>query len=135
MKILLYFKIVKNYIRKQIFLTNKSSKEFFSIVLIFIFVALLDVAGIGIISPLITSMTDPDKIKDLVQENLEVSIDSNRVLLYVSILTIFIFIVKSTFTFLAQKYILKFSFATRASLVDRLACKYVSLPITYHKNN
>jgi len=135
MKILLYFKIVKNYIRKQIFLTNKSYKEFFSIVLLFIFVALLDVAGIGIISPLITSMTDPDKIKDLVQENLEVSIDSNRVLLYVSILTIFIFIVKSTFTFLAQKYILKFSFDTRASLVDRLACKYVSLPITYHQNH
>ena len=80
-------------------------------------------------------MTDPDKIKDLVQENLEVSIDSNRVLLYVSILTIFIFIVKSTFTFLAQKYILKFSFDTRASLVDRLACKYVSLPITYHQNH
>jgi ABC-type multidrug transport system fused ATPase/permease subunit len=135
MKILLYFKIVKDYIKKQIFLTNKSPKEFLSIVLIFIFVALLDVAGIGIISPLITSMTDPDKIKDLVQENLEVSIDSNRVLLYVSILTIFIFIVKSTFTFLAQRYILKFSFDTRASLVDRLACKYVSLPITYHQNH
>lgn len=135
MKILLYFKIVKNYISKQIFLTNKSYKEFFSIVLLFIFVALLDVAGIGIISPLITSMTDPDKIKDLVQENLEVSIDSDRVLLYVSILTIFIFIVKSIFTFLAQKYILKFSFDTRASLVDRLACKYISLPITYHQNH
>lgn len=135
MKIQLYLKTLKNYIKKQIFLTNKTPKEFLSIVLIFIFVALLDVAGIGIISPLVTSMTDPDKIKDLVQENFEISIDSNRVLLYISILTIFIFMVKSTFTFLAQKYILKFSFDTRASLVDRLACKYISLPITYHQNH
>jgi len=135
MKIQTYSKIVKNYIKKQIFLTNKTPKEFLSILSIFIFVALLDVAGIGIISPLVTSMTDPDKIKDLVQENFAISIDSNRVLLYISILTIFIFTVKSTLTFWAQKYILKFSFDTRASLVGRLASKYISLPIIYHQNH
>ena len=83
MKDLTFIKNIKTYFKKQIFLTNKSPKDFFLIVLIFIFVALLDVAGIGVISPLITSMTDPDKITGLVKENLGVLIDSNKVLIYI----------------------------------------------------
>jgi ATP-binding cassette, subfamily B, bacterial PglK len=129
------FKNIKYYIKKQTFLANKSLKEFLAIVLVFLFIALLDVAGIGIISPLITAMTEPDKIKVLIQDKFEIVVDSNNVLLYVSMLTILVFTIKSVFTFTAQKYILKFAFDTRAKLVYRLTRKYIALPILHHQNH
>jgi ATP-binding cassette, subfamily B, bacterial PglK len=129
------FKNIKFYIQKQAFLANKKPKGFLVMVSIFLFVALLDVVGIGIISPLITAMINPDEIKVFIQDNFGIVVDSNHVLLYVSILTILVFAIKSGCGFIAQRYILKFSFDTRANLIYRLTRKYISLPILHHQNH
>ena len=125
----------KRYFEKQYFLVGKTPFELLSIVCLFLIVALLDVAGIGIISPLITSMSNPIIIKELIFELIGVVIPEDMVLIYISIATIILFILKSLVSFLSQRFILKFSFGVRADLIYRLSSQYVNLPIAYHQNN
>jgi len=126
---------IKEYFEKQYFLVNKTPFELLSVASLFLIVALLDVAGIGIISPLITSMTNPMIIQEFIFELIGVVIPEDMVLIYISLATIALFILKSSVSFLSQRFILKFSFRVRAELIYRLSSQYVSLPITFHQKN
>lgn len=126
---------IKDYLEKQYLLINKTPIGFLKVVFFFLVAALLDVAGIGIISPLITSMTHPIIIQELLLDFIGVFIREGMVLFYVSIATIILFLVKSFISFLTQRFILQFSFGVRADLIYRLSCQYVNLPIAYHQKN
>ena len=80
-------------------------------------------------------MTNPLLIQQLVFEAFGFMISEDKVLIYVSSLTVFIFILKSSVAFMAQRFILRFSFGVKADLISRLSAKYLSLPVIFHQKN
>jgi ATP-binding cassette subfamily C protein len=95
----------------------------------------MDIAGIGIIAPLISSISNPENLQSIINEYLGFFIEIDKIFIYTACLTIAIFIIKSTISILLQNKIFKFALHARSNITQRLAAKYLGQSILYHQTH
>ena len=126
---------VLTYLGKHQTITQKSRLDFFKIIFIFLAASIVDIVGIGIIYPLITSINNPSDLQSTINTYTGVFIDKDNVFIYLSIVTIILFILKNSLSLFVQARIISFAFLARSNITQRLAKKYLDLSILYHQEN
>ncbi len=127
-------KILK-FFKKHQLITQKSKIEFIKIIFLFLAASIIDIVGIGIISPLITSLNNPVDLQDTINTYTGILIDKDKVFIYLALLTIIVFIIKNSFSLFVQAKIINFAFLVRSDITQRLAKKYLNHSILYHQEN
>ncbi len=127
-------KILK-YFKKHQAITQKNNLDFFKITSIFLAASIVDIVGIGIVSPLIMSISDPVDLQNTINTYTGILIDKDKVFIYLAALTIVLFVFKNSLSLFVQAKIISFAFLVRSDITQRLAKKYLNLPILYHQEN
>jgi len=115
-----------SYYNKVRFLLGVYRKKIPIISLLFITASMLEVLGIGIIGPYVSLIIKGPKSFSLIDYN-SLNIDQGNLITYLSIFLVIIFLIKSIFSLLIQRSILRFSFNCQTLLRDSLLKKYQNM--------
>jgi len=126
---------ILKYFKKHQAITQKNNLDFFKIISIFLAASIVDIVGIGIVSPLIMSISDPVDLQNTINTYTGILIDKDKVFIYLAALTIVLFIFKNSLSLFVQAKIISFAFLVRSDITQRLAKKYLSHSILYHQEN
>lgn len=124
------------YLHRFLYLSQGKYKSFLSMILLFLLVSCLEMVGIGLIGPFISLAMNPSSIKqskwlNFIDRLFNLNSD-NQLLLFVGIIVITIFYLKSFLSFNAQKYIFEFGFNQQGELAAKLMRSYLDAPYTFH---
>lgn len=127
---------MNNYLAKVLYVLTGSRKKLLLLLSIFIFTSVVEAIGIGLIGPFLSFATAPESIHkyallDWIYQRLNLQSSSQFIpILALGIATIFCF--KAGFYFLAQRYVVKFSFRQKSLLRVKLLNAYLSVPYTFY---
>jgi ATP-binding cassette, subfamily B, bacterial PglK len=116
-----------NIIKETFFILNSGPRNIFSMSALFFIGAIIEVLSIMLLVKylaLLVDFSDDHLIVQLVR-NYFLYIEQKDIIFYIGILLILIFALKAVITFLIQKSILKYSFNSTSSLINRLFDSYV----------
>ena len=116
-----------NIIKETFFILNSGPRNIFSMSALFFIGAIIEVLSIILLVKylaLLVDFSDDHLIVQLVR-NYFLYIEQKDIIFYIGILLILIFALKAVITFLIQKSILKYSFNSTSSLINRLFDSYV----------
>jgi ABC-type multidrug transport system fused ATPase/permease subunit len=103
---------------------------------LFIFVSGLEVLGTGMIAPFIAIAVKPDTIKNIYWLNRiynQINFHSeHQFLIFLGLVVVIAFYLKSFLAFNAQKTVFKFSFGLKRELSCKLLKAYIEAPYSYH---
>ncbi|MEA5529991.1 ABC transporter ATP-binding protein [Dolichospermum sp. UHCC 0684] len=103
---------------------------------LFIFVSGLEVLGTGMIAPFIATAVKPDTIKNIYWLNRiynQINFHSeHQFLIFLGLVVVIAFYLKSFLAFNAQKTVFKFSFGLKRELSCKLLKAYIEAPYSYH---
>lgn len=103
---------------------------------LFIFVSGLEVIGTGMIAPFIAIAVKPDTIKNIYWLNRiynQINFHSeHQFLIFLGLVVVIAFYLKSFLAFNAQKTVFKFSFGLKRELSCKLLKAYIEAPYSYH---
>ncbi len=121
------------YYNKVRFLLGVYKKKIPLIILLFITVSMLEVVGIGIIGPYISLIINGPKSLSAIDYNY-LNLNEDNLITYISIFLIIVFLIKSIFSILIQRSILRFSFDCQTLLRDSLLKKYQNMSFLEFSN-
>ena len=103
---------------------------------LFVFISVLEVFGTGIVGPFIAIATTPTLIKSNYWASLFYKIfnfnSEQELLIFFGIFVVFLFFIKSFFSFNAQKAVFKFGYTLKADLSYQLMKAYLGAPYEFH---
>jgi ATP-binding cassette, subfamily B, bacterial PglK len=125
-----------SYLSKFFYLLGERKKRLFLLAFLFLFSSLLETLGIGLIGPFISIATNLGFIKqdsriNWIYNQFNFGSEINF-LIFVGLVVVGIFYVKSFLSFFIQRYIFEFGFKQRGVLCSRLLHSYSLAPYTYH---
>jgi ATP-binding cassette, subfamily B, bacterial PglK len=122
----------KQFLREIYFLFGDDKKKLPKLIIMFLGLSLLDLAGLGLIGPYIALIIEPDKtmkgsLGQFVQD-LGISMETSYLVFVFGIGLIVIFLVKSIASVLINKFIIKFAWERQAKLRGHLMHVYQNMP-------
>ncbi|MEM9905558.1 MAG: ABC transporter ATP-binding protein [Cyanobacteria bacterium P01_D01_bin.44] len=129
---------MRQYFSKVLYILSGKRQHLILLLAVFVFVSVLEAAGIGLIGPFLSIVGDPSIVRDhpffgpLVNR---FGLETDRAILISSaILIICVFCFKSLAYFLGKFYTLKFSYRQKQELEARLMDTYLNIPYAFHLN-
>jgi len=127
------------YFRQVVELLGEDKKRIPKMVLMFLMVSMLDIAGIGLIGPYITAATSPEVLPSylpVLQSNYFADMSSNDILVALSLLVVVVFMVKTVAGIWINYIIVRFSADQLIRLRSHLMWAYQKLPyVVYLERN
>ena len=125
-----------NFLPKLLYITKGNHKSLAKMLCLFILISSLEVFGTGMISPFIAIAINPDAIKNIYWLNLiynQINFHSEQqFLIFIGLVVIIAFYLKSFLAFNAQKAVVKFSSSLKRELSCKLLKSYIEAPYGYH---
>ena len=119
------------YIKEILFLISGSKKKFPMMGFLFLFLSILDLAGIGLIAPYVTLMASPDQFSETrlyeLYERLGFSLEISDIIISLGVILVIIFLFKAGAAILVSYILLKFSHNQSLSLRAKLMRSYQDL--------
>jgi len=127
---------VTHFLPKLLYITKGNHKSLVMLLFLFIFVSGLEVLGTGMIAPFIAIAVKPDTIKNIYWLNRiynQINFHSeHQFLIFLGLVVVIAFYLKSFLAFNAQKTVFKFSFGLKRELSCKLLKAYIEAPYSYH---
>jgi ABC-type multidrug transport system fused ATPase/permease subunit len=127
---------VTHFLPKLLYITKGNHKSLVKLLFLFIFVSGLEVIGTGMIAPFIAIAVKPDTIKNIYWLNRiynQINFHSeHQFLIFLGLVVVIAFYLKSFLAFNAQKTVFKFSFGLKRELSCKLLKAYIEAPYSYH---
>jgi ABC-type multidrug transport system fused ATPase/permease subunit len=124
------------FLSKLFYVLSGSKKQLLFLIILFLFISLMEVVGVGLIAPFITLATNPNAIQQnpwLNRIYLGLNFSSQQSFLWlIGALILLTFYAKSFFTYSGQKYVFQFGFRQQKKLSNRLMEAYLAAPYTFH---
>jgi ATP-binding cassette, subfamily B, bacterial PglK len=121
-----------NYTKEILFVLGDRKSRAVLILFLFIFSAIIDLAGLGMIIPYVSIMVSPDNLlnEDIINllSFLGLSTDRDKLFVELGLLLVFIFFIKGLVGYFVNFTIIKFSALLTTSLQDRLMFNYLLMP-------
>ncbi|MBD2296488.1 ABC transporter ATP-binding protein [Anabaena sphaerica FACHB-251] len=125
-----------NFLPKLLYITKGNHKSLIAMLLLFMLISGLEVFGTGMISPFITIAVNPDAIKNIYWLNLiynQINFQSEQqFMIFLGLVVVTAFYLKSFLAFNAQKTVFKFSHSLKRNLSYNLLKAYIQAPYSYH---
>ncbi|QSV54238.1 MAG: ABC transporter ATP-binding protein [Dolichospermum sp. UKL201] len=125
-----------HFLPKLLYITKGNHKSLVKLLFLFIFVSGLEVIGTGMIAPFIAIAVKPDTIKNIYWLNRiynQINFHSeHQFLIFLGLVVVIAFYLKSFLAFNAQKTVFKFSFGLKRELSCKLLKAYIEAPYSYH---
>ncbi|MTJ34182.1 ABC transporter ATP-binding protein [Dolichospermum sp. UHCC 0260] len=125
-----------HFLPKLLYITKGNHKSLVMLLFLFIFVSGLEVLGTGMIAPFIATAVKPDTIKNIYWLNRiynQINFHSeHQFLIFLGLVVVIAFYLKSFLAFNAQKTVFKFSFGLKRELSCKLLKAYIEAPYSYH---
>lgn len=121
-----------NYLSKLLYVLPAKKNRLVMLLITFISISCLEVIGIGLIGPFVSVASNTQLITEnrwlqLAYVNLKIS-SLEKFVALLGLLIIFVFCLKSLYSWLVQTYIFKFSYDQRRKLITRLMHGYLQAP-------
>ncbi|WP_414549667.1 ABC transporter ATP-binding protein [Anabaena sp. CCY 0017] len=124
------------FLTKLLYITRGNHKSLIAMLFLFILISGLEVFGTGMISPFIAIAISPDAIKNIDWLNFiykQLNFNSERqFLIFLGLVVVIAFCLKSFLAFNAQKTVFKFSYGLKRKLSCKLLKLYIKAPYSYH---
>ncbi|NEP17547.1 MAG: ABC transporter ATP-binding protein [Leptolyngbya sp. SIO4C1] len=126
-----------NYLSKVLYILAGKRRQLTWLLLAFIFSSLLEAAGIGLIGPFLSIVSDPSIVeRQPLLSALLISglgLQTNQeIVVWTAILVIGVFVIKSVIYFLCRFYIFRFSYRQKRDLQTLLVRTYLHVPYLFH---
>ena len=127
---------MNQYLAKVLYILTGSKKKLLLLLSIFVFTSIVEAIGIGLIGPFLSFAANPEYIHqfallDWIYQKLNLQ-SSGQFILILAIGIAALFCFKAGFYFLAQRYIVKFSFRQKSLLRSKLLNAYLNVPYTFY---
>jgi ATP-binding cassette, subfamily B, bacterial PglK len=124
------------YLSKFLYVLGGRRKALLVLICLAIFTSILETVGIGLVGPFVAIATNPEAIQTNawikgIYQALNLS-SPLQFVIFLGVIVIAIFYIKSSLSFYIQKYIFDFGFQQRSDLAIRLLKAYAKAPYTYH---
>ena len=125
-----------HFLPKLLYITKGNHKSLAKMLCLFILISSLEVFGTGMISPFIAIAISPNAIKNTSWLNLiynQMNFHSEQqFLIFIGLVVIIAFYLKSFLAFNAQKTVFRFSYGLKGELSCKLLKAYIEAPYSYH---
>ena len=125
-----------NYLSKFLYILGDRKRALPGLVLLFLSNSFLDVVGLGLIGPFMALANNPSSIDNIYWLNWAyktIGVTSKTYFIAIlGLVIVFIFCLKSYFSFCNFRYTHKFSFDHQGELREKLLHAYLSVPYTFH---
>jgi ABC-type multidrug transport system fused ATPase/permease subunit len=125
-----------HFLPKILYITKGNHKSLLQMLFLFMLISGLEVFGTGMISPFITIAVNPDAIKNISWLNLIYNQmnfwSEQQFMIFLGLIVVIAFYLKSFLAFNAQKTVFKFSHALKSNLSCKLLKAYIQAPYSYH---
>ena len=124
---------MRKFLLEIFVLLGKDKERLPSLLFLFLFVSLLDLAGIGLIGPYIAMITSPeaaDGIAIKLGSWVDLPADTSDLLILMGLVLVVIFVVKAVLTIWINYVIARFSQGQQVRLRSLLMKHYMSMPYT-----
>ena len=125
-----------HFLIKFLYITKGNHKALVKILCLFILISSLEVFGTGMISPFIAVAVSPETIKNTYWLNViynQMNFNSQQqFLIFLGLVLVIAFYLKSFLAFNAQKTVFKFSYGLKGELSRKLLKAYIEAPYSYH---
>jgi ATP-binding cassette, subfamily B, bacterial PglK len=121
----------RKYLKEIIYLLGVDKKRIPALLILFIGVSLLDIAGIGIIGPYIALVLDPTALEGTlgkIVDTLGLPHEQLHLLTILGIMLVVIFLIKTVVAVLVHRTIIRFSLDKMADLCSQLMASYQAMP-------
>lgn len=127
---------MNKYLKKILYVLTGSKSKLFLLLLIFISTSTVEAIGIGSIGPFLSLAANPEYIHkvfvlDWIYQRFNLQ-SANQFIPVLAIGIACIFCFKACFYFLAQRYVIKFSFRQKSLLRIKLLNAYLNVPYTFY---
>lgn len=125
-----------NYLSKVLYIIGERKIHLIPLLTLFTFASLLESAGIGLIGSFLNLYSHPESFKTIpllhvINKELGVE-DSNKLILYFSLIIAIIFVFKGLIYFLSRIWILKFTYKQNELLMSKLLHTYLAVSYTFY---
>lgn len=129
---------MRQYLSKVLYVLSNKRRQLAVMLLVFVFVSMLEVLGVGLIGPFLNIVGDPDIVRDhslLGALATNFGIETDRQIIVISaILVLGLFCFKSVAYFLCKVYIYRFSYRQKHEIESRLVYTYLNISYLFHLN-
>ncbi len=127
---------MSHFLIKFLYITKGNHKSLVKMLCLFILISGLEVFGTGMISPFIAIAVSPEAIKNTYWLNViynQINFNSQQqFLIFLGLVLVIAFYLKSFLAFNAQKTVFKFSYGLKGELSCKLLKAYIEAPYSYH---
>lgn len=120
------------YLKEIFFLVGSDKKKLPLMVVLFLSLSLLDLAGIGLVAPYVTLMANPDQFSEMqlyeLYERLGFSLEISDLIISLGVILVIVFLFKAGAAILVNYILLKFCHNQSVALRAKLMRSYQHLP-------
>ncbi|MDB3990724.1 ABC transporter ATP-binding protein/permease [Gammaproteobacteria bacterium] len=120
---------MKGYIKKILFIIDTDKKKIPFLIVTFCFLSFLDILGISLLIPIVTSISSGEiTIPGVSDDFLNMGLSEPKDFTVLSLFIIGVFVIKGFFAFFVQRKILNFGYSIQELLIQKLLFIYQRMP-------